>query len=431
MTARFPARYRLKTVGGFQSPSTSLTSSERSLNLFGRPKADQAGIHTAAIRRRVRGGDPEATAEGLDLAASPGAAVPPTPAPTDASPPTGIPRGRIIAPDTDDEETATVTLDPVPVARPSLAPAAEPPAAEQLKATPPAAPSRPPGDPPHVLHAPTDAASPAETAADTARVASGPLAPTNQTPPEIVRPRVAAAAAVSAIHASRRFATGLARGLGALSQELATLRLKLPNWSAARRRRTVANVAPTADPQQGPARPDPGRRLAVNLGPRLAAFGRTLRARARPKLPVWSGRRATRLVGKVALAAGIAFVVATAASHLHSSGSLATVAQLMGLDETGPVGAFLREVQGSQPSDPRQPAGALTGDPLMNFLTRLGLREMEAEALPAVSRAYRAQFGHGLDEDLEEHQDEIEEWLIKWKAAYTLGEPWARGMAGP
>ena len=62
---------------------------------------------------------------------------------------------------------------------------------------------------------------------------------------------------------------------------------------------------------------------------------------------------------------------------------------------------------------------------------RLGLGEMPAEALPAASRAYRAQFGHGMDEDLPTYETQVEGWLKTWKIAYEAGEPWATGMAGP
>jgi hypothetical protein len=50
-------------------------------------------------------------------------------------------------------------------------------------------------------------------------------------------------------------------------------------------------------------------------------------------------------------------------------------------------------------------------------------------ALPAAALAYRMEFGHGMDEDLDAHGDEVAAWLISWQAAYTRGEPWARGMA--
>jgi hypothetical protein len=33
-----------------------------------------------------------------------------------------------------------------------------------------------------------------------------------------------------------------------------------------------------------------------------------------------------------------------------------------------------------------------------------------------------------LDEDLEEHAGEVEEWLIVWQATSTGGESWVRGM---
>ena len=53
------------------------------------------------------------------------------------------------------------------------------------------------------------------------------------------------------------------------------------------------------------------------------------------------------------------------------------------------------------------------------------------EILPAAARAYRTEFGHSIDEDLDTHQAEIEGWLKTWRAGYERGEPWATGMAGP
>jgi hypothetical protein len=55
-------------------------------------------------------------------------------------------------------------------------------------------------------------------------------------------------------------------------------------------------------------------------------------------------------------------------------------------------------------------------------------RGVEQAALPAAAQAYRYQFGHGLDEDLEEYGPDVEAWLASWQAAYNRGEPWARGM---
>jgi hypothetical protein len=56
-------------------------------------------------------------------------------------------------------------------------------------------------------------------------------------------------------------------------------------------------------------------------------------------------------------------------------------------------------------------------------------RGVESAALPAAALAYRQQFGHAMDEDLDEHSAEVEAWLTSWQAAYNRGEPWARGMA--
>jgi hypothetical protein len=43
--------------------------------------------------------------------------------------------------------------------------------------------------------------------------------------------------------------------------------------------------------------------------------------------------------------------------------------------------------------------------------------------------AYRAAFGHRMDEDLPAHQADVEAWLRTWQAAYRAGEPWAHALA--
>jgi hypothetical protein len=58
----------------------------------------------------------------------------------------------------------------------------------------------------------------------------------------------------------------------------------------------------------------------------------------------------------------------------------------------------------------------------------LQARGVEQAALPAAARAYRQQFGHSMDEDLQNYGPDVEAWLVSWQAAYRRGEPWARGM---
>ncbi len=55
-------------------------------------------------------------------------------------------------------------------------------------------------------------------------------------------------------------------------------------------------------------------------------------------------------------------------------------------------------------------------------------RGVEQAALPAAAQAYRLQYGHALDEDLDDYGPDVEAWLIGWQAAYRRGEPWARAM---
>jgi hypothetical protein len=73
--------------------------------------------------------------------------------------------------------------------------------------------------------------------------------------------------------------------------------------------------------------------------------------------------------------------------------------------------------------------GDLSSAFLEGAASRLGLGALPPEALPAAARAYRAQFGHGMDQDLPYYQADVEEWLVSWKAAYDAGAPWAKGMA--
>ncbi len=68
--------------------------------------------------------------------------------------------------------------------------------------------------------------------------------------------------------------------------------------------------------------------------------------------------------------------------------------------------------------------------PIREATASLGVSKPQASEpeLPSAAQAYRAQFGHSLDGDLEEYGAEVQEWLDQWEAAYRKGEPWARNM---
>jgi len=80
---------------------------------------------------------------------------------------------------------------------------------------------------------------------------------------------------------------------------------------------------------------------------------------------------------------------------------------------------------------PKNPTALAPSDVLARLNHRVGIDELPAGALPAASRAYRTQFGHGMDEDLPTYESQIEEWLISWKTGYQTGEAWAVGMVAP
>jgi hypothetical protein len=46
-------------------------------------------------------------------------------------------------------------------------------------------------------------------------------------------------------------------------------------------------------------------------------------------------------------------------------------------------------------------------------------------------QAYRAQYGNDPEQDMPEHQKDIEEWRTTWQNAYDAGEQWAKDMLGP
>ena len=142
------------------------------------------------------------------------------------------------------------------------------------------------------------------------------------------------------------------------------------------------------------------------------------------------GSKGRRILVGASLCAAV-FLLAAEASRLASRMSTA----VDGVDASTSRGISLPEPP--QFSIPAIGIGLPTNpvDGGSSFLSgaalRLGLAEMPPDALPAAARAYRAQFGHGMDDDLPAHQAEVEEWLVSWRAAYDRGEVWARGMASP
>ena len=56
---------------------------------------------------------------------------------------------------------------------------------------------------------------------------------------------------------------------------------------------------------------------------------------------------------------------------------------------------------------------------------------MSTEITQLWKHAYNDLFGGDPDEDAVHHRDVVETWRIRWEAAYTAGEDWARRPVSP
>jgi hypothetical protein len=229
----------------------------------------------------------------------------------------------------------------------------------------------------------------------------------------------------------RRAGRGLANALHALSVPLAALRTRFPQVRSERQPTEVvpatAGALSSIPPGFVPTPLPVAEPVAAARKPRWRMVATALVVGAAAAILVM-------LASRQMLPVALASANETNALRLGYGSSSVVV--------TGPVADFAWEfssVVGAIPVWVAQDWAARDQHPLATFWRQVQVEVFElvgqpqsarsrVKLLPEAAQAYRAQFGHAIDEDLEENAEEIERWLVNWRAAYVRGEPWARGM---